>query len=237
MSEVSFTFFETAVGRCGIAWGGRGAVSVLLPEKSEAASRSRLARRFPDAREAVPPPEIQRAIDDIVALLAGERRDLSDVPLDFESLPAFHRRVYEVARAIPPGSTISYGEIAARLGEPRAAREVGEALSKNPFPIVVPCHRVLAAGQAWRLLRARRRRDEAAAPRDRGSAQARGADAVRGSSPRGPVEAAPRRAARSSAPSPARAARSSRPPDTPPANALCRRPGRPRKASGSRRSR
>jgi methylated-DNA-[protein]-cysteine S-methyltransferase len=146
MSEVSFTFFETAVGRCGIAWGSRGAVSVLLPEKSEAASRARLARRFPEAREAVPPPDIQRAIADIVALLAGERRDLSDVPLDFESLPAFHRRVYEVARAIPPGSTISYGEIAARLGEPRAAREVGEALSKNPFPIVVPCHRVLAAG-------------------------------------------------------------------------------------------
>jgi methylated-DNA-[protein]-cysteine S-methyltransferase len=146
MSEVSFTFFETAVGRCGIAWGSRGAVSVLLPEKSEAASRARLARRFPEAREAVPPPEIQRAIDDIVALLAGGRRDLSDVPLDFESLPAFHRRVYEVARAIPPGSTISYGEIAARLGEPRAAREVGEALGKNPFLIVVPCHRVLAAG-------------------------------------------------------------------------------------------
>jgi methylated-DNA-[protein]-cysteine S-methyltransferase len=145
MSEISFTFFETAVGRYGIAWGGRGAVSVLLPEKSEAASRARLARRFPEAREAVPPPEIQRAIDAIVALLAGERRDLSDVPLDFESLPAFHRRVYEVARAIPPGSTISYGEIAARLGEPRAAREVGEALGKNPFPIVVPCHRVLAA--------------------------------------------------------------------------------------------
>ena len=93
----------------------------------------------------MPPPEIQRAIDAIVALLAGERRDLSDVPLDFESLPAFHRRVYEVARAIPPGSTISYGEIAARLGEPGAAREVGEALGKNPFPIVVPCHRVLAA--------------------------------------------------------------------------------------------
>jgi methylated-DNA-[protein]-cysteine S-methyltransferase len=146
MSEISFTFFETAVGRYGIAWGGRGAVSVLLPEKSEAASRARLARRFPEAREAVPPPEIQRAIDAIVALLAGERRDLSYVPLDFESLPAFHRRVYEVARAIPPGSTISYGEVAARLGEPRAAREVGEALGKNPFLIVVPCHRVLAAG-------------------------------------------------------------------------------------------
>jgi methylated-DNA-[protein]-cysteine S-methyltransferase len=146
MSELSFTFFETAVGRCGIAWGARGVVAVLLPEKTEAAARARLTRKLPEAREAEPPPEIRRVIDDIVALLAGERRDLSDVPLEMADVPEFHRRVYEIARTIRPGSTLSYGEIAARLGEPRAAREVGEALGKNPFPIVVPCHRVLAAG-------------------------------------------------------------------------------------------
>jgi methylated-DNA-[protein]-cysteine S-methyltransferase len=146
MNETGFTFFDTAVGRCGIAWGSRGVVAVLLPEKTDAAARARLLRRRPDAREATPPPEIQRAIDDIVALLAGEARDLADVPLDLGVVPAFPRRVYEVARTIQPGSTLSYGEVATRLGEPQAAREVGEALGKNPFPIVVPCHRVLAAG-------------------------------------------------------------------------------------------
>jgi methylated-DNA-[protein]-cysteine S-methyltransferase len=146
MNDVRFTFFDTAVGRCGIAWRAQDIAAVLLPEKTDAAARARLARRFPQAREAEPPPEIWRVIDGIVALLAGERRDLSDVALDCESLPAFHRRVYEVARTIRPGSTLSYGEIAARLGEPRAAREVGEALGRNPFPIVVPCHRVVAAG-------------------------------------------------------------------------------------------
>ena len=89
---------------------------------------------------------MRRAVDDIAALLRGERTDLSAVPLDMEEVPAFHRRVYEVARRIPPGKTLSYGDIAQRLGAPRAARAVGQALGRNPFAIVVPCHRVLAAG-------------------------------------------------------------------------------------------
>jgi methylated-DNA-[protein]-cysteine S-methyltransferase len=145
-NETRFTFFDTAIGRCGIAWGARGVLAVLLPERSEPAARARLLRMVPDASEALPPSEIQHAIDGIVALLGGERRDLSEVPIDMGGVPAFHARVYEVARLIPPGATLSYGEIARRLGEPGAARDVGEALGKNPFPIVVPCHRVLAAG-------------------------------------------------------------------------------------------
>jgi methylated-DNA-[protein]-cysteine S-methyltransferase len=89
---------------------------------------------------------IAQAIDGIVALLDGQARDLTDVPLDFdESVPAFHRRVYDVARTIRPGTTLSYGEIAVRVGEPDAARAVGQALGRNPIPIIVPCHRVLAA--------------------------------------------------------------------------------------------
>jgi methylated-DNA-[protein]-cysteine S-methyltransferase len=87
-----------------------------------------------------------RAIDGIVALLGGEPADLTAVPLDMERLPAFQRAVYEIARTIPPGDTLTYGEIAARLGDPGTARAVGQALGSNPFPIVVPCHRVLAAG-------------------------------------------------------------------------------------------
>ena len=86
------------------------------------------------------------ARDDIIALLAGEPRDLADIPLDMSEVPPFHQRVYAVARAIPPGATFTYGEIAARIGEPGAARAVGQALGRNPFPPIVPCHRVLAAG-------------------------------------------------------------------------------------------
>jgi methylated-DNA-[protein]-cysteine S-methyltransferase len=102
-------------------------------------------REFPGVPESPPTPEVQRAVDGIVALLSGEARDLSFVELDMREVPPFNRRVYEVARTIPPGGTLSYGEIAARLGEPGAARDVGVALGRNRFAIVVPCHRVVAA--------------------------------------------------------------------------------------------
>jgi methylated-DNA-[protein]-cysteine S-methyltransferase len=138
--------FETPIGACGIAWGPRGVVGVQLPEGDAMRTRARLARRFPDGREAVPPEEIRRAQESMVALMRGEPRDLSDVVLDMEGLPDFHQRVYREARRIGPGRTVSYGELAARLGGRPLARAVGQALGRNPFPIVVPCHRVLAAG-------------------------------------------------------------------------------------------
>src|SRR5262249_6386062 len=109
-------------------------------------TRARMLQRFPTAAEITPPPEVHRAIDCIAALLRGEVSDLSTIALDMEQVPSFHRRVYEAARTIPPGMTLSYGDIAARVGAPGAARAVGQALGRNPFPIVVPCHRVLAAG-------------------------------------------------------------------------------------------
>jgi len=140
-----FTLFGTAIGTCGIAWNGRGVVGVQLPEGSQHETRARLRRRFPDAREAPPPAPVQRAIDGVVALLRGERCELETVTLDMDGVPPFHRRVYEAARTIPPGTTVSYGEIAARMGAPGAARDVGQALGQNPFAIIVPCHRVLAA--------------------------------------------------------------------------------------------
>jgi methylated-DNA-[protein]-cysteine S-methyltransferase len=146
MTARNFAIFDTAIGACGIAWGERGIAAVQLPEANEQKTRARLLRRFPEAREAPPSPDVQRAVDGIVALLKGEAIDLSAIALDMEDLPAFNRRVYEVARAIPPGATLSYGEIAAKLGEPpQAARDVGQALGQNPIPIIVPCHRVLAA--------------------------------------------------------------------------------------------
>ena len=146
MMASGFALFGTAIGRCGLAWGGRGVAGVQLPEAGEREIRARMLQRFPAAGEAPPPPEMRQVIDLIVALLRGEASDLSSVALDMDEVPAFHRRVYEAARTIPRGMTLSYGEIAARVGAPGAARAVGQALGRNPFPIVVPCHRVLAAG-------------------------------------------------------------------------------------------
>ncbi|KYF72387.1 methylated-DNA--[protein]-cysteine S-methyltransferase [Sorangium cellulosum] len=146
MTAHGFTLFDTAIGRCGIAWGGRGVAFVQLPEARDSETRARVLERLPGAREAPPPPDVERALDGIVALLRGEASDLSAVALDLERVPPFHRRVYEVARTIPPGATLTYGDIAGRLGARGSARAVGQALGRNPFPIVVPCHRVLAAG-------------------------------------------------------------------------------------------
>ena len=105
---------------------------------------------MPDGHEAPPPTDVSAAIGQIVALLAGEPRDLSAIALDMDRLPEFNRRVYDVARSIPPGETLTYGEVAERVGERGAAQAVGQALGRNPFPIVVPCHRVVAADGSLR---------------------------------------------------------------------------------------
>lgn len=143
-AAIFFALFDTSIGCCAIAWSARGIVGVLLPERDDGATRARLLRRHPGAREAAPPEEVERAIAGIVALLAGKPSDLSDIVLDVTGVPEFNRRVYAVARTIKPGTTLTYGEIAARLGEPDA-RGVGEAMGRNPCPIIVPCHRVVAA--------------------------------------------------------------------------------------------
>ena len=146
MAAHGFALFDTAIGRCGIAWGDRGIAGLQLPEADEQQTRARMLQRFPTAGESIPPIEVRRALDCVAALLNGEASDLTTAALDMDEVPPFHRRVYEIARCIPPGATLSYGEIAARLGAPGAARAVGQALGQNPFPIIVPCHRVLAAG-------------------------------------------------------------------------------------------
>lgn len=130
-----------------MAWGPAGITALQLPERSDEATRARLLRRPGNVPEAPPPAQPRRAIQDIVALLEGARHDLAWVPLDYSGVAPFERRVYEAIRRVGPGSTISYGELAMRIGEPGAAQAVGQALGRNPFPIVVPCHRVLAAGQ------------------------------------------------------------------------------------------
>jgi methylated-DNA-[protein]-cysteine S-methyltransferase len=139
--------FDTAIGRCGIAWVGERIVAVQLPERDEATTLARLRRRAP-AQERTPPPPIQDVIDDIVALLDGERVDLSGVDLADDELSDTDRRIYAAARTIPPGETLTYGDVAARVGTTGDARAVGQAMGRNPFPIIVPCHRVVAADGA-----------------------------------------------------------------------------------------
>ena len=137
--------FDTAIGRCGLAWGPRGVIGVQLPERSAEATRIRLMRHCPNAEEIEPPKHIQRGIDDIAALLAGQKKSLRAIQLDMSRVQTFNARVYETTRAIPPGATRTYGEIARAIGEPEGARAVGQALGRNPFAIVVPCHRVVGA--------------------------------------------------------------------------------------------
>jgi methylated-DNA-[protein]-cysteine S-methyltransferase len=145
MPDHSFAIFATAIGACGIVWSVRGIAGVQLPEANERATRTRMLRRFAGAQEAQPSAEVQRAIDGIVALLRGEAHDLRDIKIDNEGVPEFNARVYAIARTIPPGQTLTYGAIAERLGDRTLAREVGAALGQNPCPIIMPCHRVLAA--------------------------------------------------------------------------------------------
>lgn len=145
-----FTVFGTAIGECTISWrqtaDGCMLTGVQLPGLTRQHSIQRLQRRFPGIAEAKPPQDVQAAIGRIRAALEGEPDGLLDLPLDMAGVPPFHQRVYELARAIPPGATLTYGEVAKQLGEPGAARAVGQALGSNPFAPVVPCHRVLAAG-------------------------------------------------------------------------------------------
>ncbi|MFI5612297.1 methylated-DNA--[protein]-cysteine S-methyltransferase [Amycolatopsis sp. NPDC051903] len=146
---VEFAVFPTAIGACGLAWRDSTIIGTALPGSSPASTRSWLAHRYPDATDATgtpPPPEIRTAVEKITDLLAGGHPDLSDLPLDLDPLPEFNRRAYEIARRIPPGKTMTYGDIAHALGMPGAAQAVGQAMGNNPFPIIVPCHRVLAAG-------------------------------------------------------------------------------------------
>jgi methylated-DNA-[protein]-cysteine S-methyltransferase len=146
MSACGFALFDTAIGPCAIAWGDRGIAGVQLPGSSPDTTRSQMRKRFADSRETEPSEAARDAIDRMTALMAGKPSDMSPIPLDMEGVPDFNRRVYKVTCDIPPGQTLTYGEVAERIGEPGAAQSVGQALGANPVPIIVPCHRVLAAG-------------------------------------------------------------------------------------------
>lgn len=140
-----FALFQTNLGPCGIVWTNRGIAGMNLPEGSEEKTRLRLRKRFPETEEAKPSPEIQKIIDEVGALIAGEKIDFSHVTLDHAPLPEFSKRVYEIVRTIPIGQTLTYGDVAKKLGDVALSREVGQAMGKNPTPVIMPCHRVVAA--------------------------------------------------------------------------------------------
>jgi methylated-DNA-[protein]-cysteine S-methyltransferase len=138
---VKYCLFETALGTAGVAWTERGICRVELPQRDAA----RIRRRFSHATQAPPPPTVADAITQMTALFDGQPGDLSKVELDMDGVDDFDRRVYLLARAIPVGETTTYGDIARRLGDVHLAREVGQAMAANRFPMVIPCHRVVAA--------------------------------------------------------------------------------------------
>ena len=145
MSDSGIALFDTPIGLCGLAWRPAGLVGVQLPEASEGAVLRRLRRRFPELPLVPPPDRVERAIVAIREYLAGEPVDLGFVDLDFSGLGEFESAVWSTLRQVPRGATITYGELAARIGDPKAAQAVGQALGRNPWPILVPCHRVTAA--------------------------------------------------------------------------------------------
>jgi methylated-DNA-[protein]-cysteine S-methyltransferase len=142
--ESGYALFATPIGRCALVWRGDKVIGAALPEASDERLHARVAARF-GAVEAEPAPFIGRTIQRLKDVLAGKRDDLCDIAIDFGGASTFERLVYDAARRIPGGEVRSYGEIAAEIGAPQAAQAVGLALGRNPVPIIVPCHRVLAA--------------------------------------------------------------------------------------------
>lgn len=138
--------FETDIGACGVAWSREGLTRFQLPEADADATERRLRASAQAAPPADPPPPIARAIADLQRYFAGESVDFSGIGVDLAGVPPFYVRVYEAARCIGWGETATYGELAARVGSPGAARGVGQALSRNPVAVIIPCHRILASG-------------------------------------------------------------------------------------------
>lgn len=144
----AYRIFDTAVGRCAIVWRGALVVRVLLPAADDAKMGAAIRRAFPEAVEGEPPDAVAAVIDKTAALCRGEAQDFTDAPLDRSIIEPFAARVYAVLEGVGFGETTTYGAIAAALGDKSLSRAAGAALGANPFPIVIPCHRVTAANGA-----------------------------------------------------------------------------------------
>jgi len=152
MSSSCHWIFDTAIGTCAIAWrepGGSDFPAVLrfqLPEATDALTEARIAQKSGALRAATLPPQVAALIENVRKHLAGELQDFRGVPVDLSAAAPFARQVLEATRQIPPGRTITYGELARSVGRPDAARAVGQIMASNPIPLIIPCHRVVAAG-------------------------------------------------------------------------------------------
>jgi methylated-DNA-[protein]-cysteine S-methyltransferase len=147
MNHEHYTVFETLNGFAGIAWSPRGVTSFALPASSQQAAERDMRRRAPSAIRAEPSPPVARIIADVRRYFLGEKIDFAEVPLDVVAQDSFFAQVYAHVRSLRWGETTTYGAVARELGaEPQAARDVGQAMATNPVPLIVPCHRVLAAG-------------------------------------------------------------------------------------------
>jgi methylated-DNA-[protein]-cysteine S-methyltransferase len=140
-----YCLFDTAIGTCGVVWTAHGLRRLQLPERDRAATEKRLSTRAGEVCK--PPPEVDQLIANIQNYMRGRSTEFSAVTVDFTGIDGFEQAVYAAARRIPWGATTSYGELAQHIGAPQAARAVGGALARNPVPIIVPCHRILAKGQ------------------------------------------------------------------------------------------
>lgn len=141
-----YCLFDTAIGPCGIAWNERGLTRLQLPQSDGDATENRLRAKSAGASPARPSPAAQRAIAEIQRYLTGTKVDFSPIAIDLDHTDPLHRRIYAMARSIAWGQTVTYGELAQQSGCPGEAREVGQAMARNPMPVIIPCHRVLAAG-------------------------------------------------------------------------------------------
>ncbi len=148
MATTRLALFDTAIGRCGLAWHETAVVGVQIPEVDDDATITRLKRLVPLATRAEPDGFALEAVNKIRELMDGKRPDLAAIPVDVGAVSSLCRSVYEVTRAIPPGEVLTYGEVAKRIGQPGAAQAVGQALGANPIPIIVPCHRVVGANHS-----------------------------------------------------------------------------------------
>lgn len=148
MAGTRLSLFDTAIGRCGLAWNETAVVAVQIAESDDDATIKRLKKQVPLATRAEPYGFALDAVERITELMDGEPADLGDIPIDVGKVSPLYRAVYEVTRTIPPGEVLTYGEVARRIGQPGAAQAVGQALGANPIGIVIPCHRVVGANHS-----------------------------------------------------------------------------------------
>ena len=141
-----YTLFPTAFGTCGIAWRDSGLTRLQLPERDVSATERRLAARATPGLADEDVPWVAWAVVALQRYFAGRPVDFSGISLDVSACSPFHQRIYEALRGVPFGQTTTYGALAAEVGAPDAARAIGQAMGRNPIPVIIPCHRVLASG-------------------------------------------------------------------------------------------